>query len=141
MRFVYGFCNGNGRAAAVEYWQRYPLRKTSAYVRITLRESGSFQGANAECEQRRGGREVLTAVQRSPRISGATGIEETQIFIILLRDSSCHLQRGYNFCLTFCSRISLNLLGWYYQHKEFALLCTGKSKPCTSILFSTAIFS
>jgi hypothetical protein len=55
MKFVYSFCNGNGRAAVVEYQQWYPLRiiphkKTFGNVHRTLRETGSFPRANAECE-------------------------------------------------------------------------------------------
>jgi hypothetical protein len=28
MHFIYGFCDGNGMAAVVEYWQQYPLCRT-----------------------------------------------------------------------------------------------------------------
>jgi hypothetical protein len=56
MNFVYGFCNGNGRAAVVEYRLRYPLRrvphrKTFENVHRTLRDIGSFPRVNAEREQ------------------------------------------------------------------------------------------
>jgi hypothetical protein len=52
MNFVYGFCNGNGMAAVVEYWQRYPHCNTTGKVRIIPREIGSFPRANAERERR-----------------------------------------------------------------------------------------
>jgi hypothetical protein len=47
MHFVYSFCNGNGRAAVVEYWSRYPLcriphQKTFENIHRTLRETDSF---------------------------------------------------------------------------------------------------
>jgi hypothetical protein len=43
MHFVYGFCNGNGRAAAVEY-QQCRIRQCKAFENVhgTLRETGSF---------------------------------------------------------------------------------------------------
>jgi hypothetical protein len=47
MHFVYSFGNGNGRAAVMEYWQRYPLHriplgKTFKNPHKTLRKTGSF---------------------------------------------------------------------------------------------------
>jgi hypothetical protein len=69
MHFMYNFYNGNGRAAVVEYQQRYPLCriphcKTFENVRTALRETTSFPQVNAEREQRQHGEDsVLAAVQ------------------------------------------------------------------------------
>jgi hypothetical protein len=103
IHLVYGFCNRNGRATVEEYRQ-YPLRKlphrdTIENIHRTLLETGSFPRANAECEQRRRGEDVLAARQRSPstnicRMSRVTGVAETQVWKILYRDDSYpyHLQ-------------------------------------------------
>jgi hypothetical protein len=80
--------DGNGRAAVLEYRQRYPLRrnphrKTFENVHRTLRETGSFPRANAEREQRRREEDgVVAAVQQIPsssirRISRTTGVAHT----------------------------------------------------------------
>jgi hypothetical protein len=64
----YSFCSGNGGAAVVEYWQRYPHcrivhLKTFETIHIILREIGSFPQANAEHEQQQCGEgDVLAAV-------------------------------------------------------------------------------
>ena len=47
MHFVYGFCNGNSRAAVAEYQRRFPDRRIPSrrvFTRIhqTLRDSGCF---------------------------------------------------------------------------------------------------
>jgi len=43
--------------------------------------------------------------------------------------------RGYKFCLALCSRMDSVYLGWYYRHKEFTLLGTGKSTPGNTLPF------
>jgi hypothetical protein len=44
--FVYSFCNGNDKAAVVEYWQHYPDRKRSETAKQILRKTCSFPQAN-----------------------------------------------------------------------------------------------
>ena len=76
MHFVYGFCDGNARAAVDEYHRRFPDRRILSrgiFSRIhrTLRETGSLPSVGVQCE-----REVvplinireyiLEMVQRSP---------------------------------------------------------------------------
>ena len=48
MHFVYGFCNGNSRAAVVEYQRRFPDRRIPSrrvFTRIyqTLRDNGCYK--------------------------------------------------------------------------------------------------
>ena len=79
MHFVYGFCDGNARAAVEEYQRRFPDRRIlsrSVFTRIhqTLRDSGSLPSVSVLSE-----REVVRMintrenipqmVQRSPRLS------------------------------------------------------------------------
>jgi hypothetical protein len=46
IHFIYGFCNGKGRAVVVEYLQqsllRIPYGKSFDIIHRTLRETGSF---------------------------------------------------------------------------------------------------
>ena len=78
MVFTYGFCNGNARAAAVEYRRRYPDRRHPDFrvfyrVYQHLREKGSFPGIQRTAE--RIGAEQKGTVQmaiRSPCISTRT---------------------------------------------------------------------
>jgi hypothetical protein len=126
--FVYGFCNGNGRAAVEEYRQRYPHRmvphhSTLANVLWCWRETGSCPRANREhVKQRRDGN-VLDTVQRSPtwsvcRILRITGVPPTQVWRILHSDSlyPYHLQRfqhllpwDYAPHVVFCEWLQSNL--------------------------------
>jgi hypothetical protein len=77
--FVYGFCNGNDRTAAVEYWQHYPHSRRSKTAQQILRKTGSFPQANARHEQQWCGEgDIQIAVQSRPntsmnKISRATG--------------------------------------------------------------------
>lgn len=75
--FVYGFCNGKGRAAVVEYQQSYPLhrilhRRTFENIQRTLREARSFPPVNAECERQHGEDDVL-AVCHSSKLEASRG--------------------------------------------------------------------
>ena len=79
MHFVYGFCNGNARAAVEEYQWRFPDRKIpprGVFTRIhqTMRETGCLPSAAVQSE--RGvvrtintRENILEMVQRSPRLS------------------------------------------------------------------------
>ena len=79
MHFVYGFCNGNARAAVEEYQRRFPDRKIPSrgvFTRIhqTMRETDCLPSVAVRSE-----REVVRTintreniremVQRSPRLS------------------------------------------------------------------------
>jgi len=73
MHFVYGFCNGNARAAVEEY-QRIPSRGVFSRIHQTMYETGYLPNVAVQSE-----REVvpliniqeyiLEMVQRSPRLS------------------------------------------------------------------------
>jgi hypothetical protein len=56
MHFVYGFCDGNARAAVQEYDRRFPDRKIpsqSVFTRIrqTLRDTGSLPSVSVQSER------------------------------------------------------------------------------------------
>src|SRR5215469_8497731 len=56
MRFVYGFCDGNARAAVQEYQRRFPGRRIpsrSVFTRIhqTLRDTGSLPSVSLQSER------------------------------------------------------------------------------------------
>ena len=56
MHFVYGFCNGNSRAAVVEYQRRFPDRRIPnrrVFTRIhqTLRDNGCFPSVSVTSER------------------------------------------------------------------------------------------
>ena len=64
MHFVYGFCNGNGRAAVLEYERRFPDRRIPSrrvFTRIhqTLRDTGSLPSV-AVWSEREGVRTINT---------------------------------------------------------------------------------
>ena len=79
MRFVYGFCDGNTRAAVEEYQRRFPdprILSRSVFTRIhqTLRDTGSFPSVSVQSERevvrKINTREnILEMFQRSPRLS------------------------------------------------------------------------
>ena len=78
MHFVYGFCDGNARAAVQEYQRRFPDRSIpsrSVFTRIhqTLRDTGSLPSVSLHSEREVvrtiNTREIiLQMVQRSPRL-------------------------------------------------------------------------
>ena len=78
MHFVYGFCDGNARAA-VEYQRRFPDRRIpsqSVFKRIhqTLRDTGSLPSVSVQSEREvvrtiNTRKNILQMVQRSPRLS------------------------------------------------------------------------
>jgi len=56
MHFVYGFCDGNARAAVEEYHRRFPNRRIpsrSVFTRIhqTLRDTGSLLSVSVQSER------------------------------------------------------------------------------------------
>ena len=56
MRFVYGFCDGNARAAVDEYRRRFPDRRIpsrSVFMRIhqSLHVTGSLPGVSVQSER------------------------------------------------------------------------------------------
>jgi hypothetical protein len=79
MVFVYGFCNGNARAAVIEYNRRFPTRTIpdhKVFIRTfnNLRENGSFPSThiNSERQDEQNLDEVeniIQAVERSPGTS------------------------------------------------------------------------
>ena len=77
--FVYGFCNGNARAAVEEYQRRFPDRRIPSrgvFTRIhkTMSETGCLPSVAVQSERevvrKINTREnILEMVQRSPRLS------------------------------------------------------------------------
>jgi hypothetical protein len=99
MLFVYCFCGGSCRTAAVEYGQRYPLgriphRKASGNVCRTLRGTGPLPRAKAGSYQRRrweGTWQQCSKVQVQvyAELPGRLGASQTQVWKILRRDGFC----------------------------------------------------
>ena len=79
MHFVYGFCDGNARAAVEEYQRRFPDRRIqsrSVFTRIhqTLRDIGCLPSVSVRSEREvvetiNTRQNILEMVQRSPRLS------------------------------------------------------------------------
>jgi len=79
MNFVYGFCDGNARAAIQEYQRRFPDRRIpsrSVFTRIhqTLRDTGSLPSISLQSEREvvrtiNTRENILQMVQKSPRLS------------------------------------------------------------------------
>ena len=79
MHFVYGFCDGNARAAVEEYQSRFPNRRIpsgSVFTRIhqTLRDTGSLLSVSVQSEREvvwtiNTRENILQMVQRSPHLS------------------------------------------------------------------------
>src|SRR5215475_14365813 len=79
MHFVYGFCNGNARAAVEEYQRRYPDRRIPSrgvFTRInqTLRDTGCLPSVSVQSEREvvraiNTRENILEMVQRSPCLS------------------------------------------------------------------------
>ena len=113
MHFVYGFCNGNARAAVQEYQRRFPDRRIpsrSVFTRIhqTLRDTGSLPSVSLQSE-----REVIRTintreniVQISPRLStrrmtSRVGVSRLQVWrtsreedLYPYHDQRVHLEPG-----------------------------------------------
>ena len=79
MHFVYGFCDGNARAAVEEYQRRFPdwripSQNVFTWIHQTLRDTGSFPSVSAQSEREvvrtiNTWENILQMVQRSPRLS------------------------------------------------------------------------
>jgi len=79
MHFVYGFCDGNARAAVQEYQRLFPdrrIRSRIVFTRIhqTLRDIGSLTSVSVQSEREvvrtiNTRENILQMVQRSPRLS------------------------------------------------------------------------
>lgn len=80
MVFIYGLCDGNATAAALEYQRRYPDRripnpKTISGTFLTLRETGSLPSTNTRLREHAVRHDVaiaeniINAVHRSPGVS------------------------------------------------------------------------
>ena len=79
MHFVYGFCDGNARAAVEEYQRRFPDRRIPyrgvfTCIHQTMRETGCLPSVGVQSEREvvrmintRGN--IFEMVQRSPRLS------------------------------------------------------------------------
>jgi hypothetical protein len=91
--FVYGFCNGNGRAAVEEYRRRYPDRRTPNHQTFaatfnSLREKGKFPDNNIERDRANDvvqEENILNLVRENPttstrRISAQLAISQTRVW-------------------------------------------------------------
>jgi len=112
MHFVYGFCDGNARAAVEEYQRRFPDRRIpsqSAFTRIhqTLRDTGSLPSVSVQSEREEVRRintreNILQMVKRSPRLStrrmaSRIGVSRMQVWRTLHEEDLYPYQiKGYN---------------------------------------------
>ena len=100
MYFVYGFCNGNARAAVEEYQRRFPDRRIPSrlvFTRIhqTLRETGCLPSVAAHSEREvirkiNTRQNILEMVQRSPRLftrrmASRIGVSRMQVCELYMR--------------------------------------------------------
>ena len=79
MHFVYGFCDGNARAAVEEYQRRFrdrriPSRSVFTRIHQTLRDTGSLPSVSVQSEREvlrtiNTRKNILEMVQRIPRLS------------------------------------------------------------------------
>ena len=86
MHFVYGFCDGNARAAVEDYQRRFPDRRIpfpdrripsrSVFTRIhkTLHDTGSLPSVSVQSEREvvrtiNARENILQMIQRSPHMS------------------------------------------------------------------------
>lgn len=129
MVFILGYCNGNARAAVVEYELRYPNRripdtKTISGTFRTLRETGSLPSTRTNYERavQLDDDIVINAVHRSPgvstrRISRRIGVSQSTVWRSLNRNKFYpfhkqkvqHLQPGDGpLRLEFCNFLNIN---------------------------------
>ena len=101
MHFVYGFCDGNARAAVDEYQRRFPDRRIPSrgvFSRIhqTMRETGCLPSAAVQSEREvvrtiNTRENILEMVHRSPRLStcrmaSCLGLSRTQAWRTLHKE-------------------------------------------------------
>jgi hypothetical protein len=77
MHFVYGFCNGNARAAVEEYQRRFPDRRIPsrsvfAHIHHTKRENGCLPSVSVQSE-----REVVRTINKHTREHSSDGSEKS----------------------------------------------------------------
>jgi len=116
MHFVYGFCDGNARAAVDEYWRRFPdhrIPSRGVFSRIhqTMRETGCLPSVAVQSEREvvpliNTWENILEMVQRSPRLStrriaSRIGVSRLQVWRTLheedlhpYHDHRVHLEPG-----------------------------------------------
>ena len=110
MHFVYGFCDGNARAAVKEYQRRFPDRRIpsrSLLTRIhqTLRDTVSLPSVCVASEREvvrtiKTREKILQMVQRSPRLSirrmaSRIGVSRMQVWRTL-HEEDLYPYHGYN---------------------------------------------
>jgi hypothetical protein len=137
MHFLYGFCNGNARAAAREYRQRYPDRDRFPDYRVFLRVHNSYlEGVLPGQHAPRLGRpvvrdpdNVLRELRMDPmisqrRLSRNLGIPRSTVQLIIKRNRlhPYHIQRvqallpgDYAPRLRFCRE----MLRWHREDPNF----------------------
>jgi len=111
MHFVYGFCDGNARAAVEEYQRRFPDRRIpsrSVFTRIhqSLRDTGSFPSVSVQSQREvvrmiNTRENILQMVQRSPRLStcrmaSRIGVSRIQVWRTLQRSQPCYVTTGHS---------------------------------------------
>lgn len=96
IHFIYGFCNGNARAAVTEYHRRFPNRRVPdrrvfSNVHRSIKFTGKVPNKNLERPLRRHRQvedAILATVDRTPtisirRLSAQTNVSKTTIWKIL----------------------------------------------------------
>ena len=63
MHFVYGFCDGNARAAVQEYQRRFPDRSVFTRIHQILRDTGSLPSVSLQSEM-----DVVRTINRRENI-------------------------------------------------------------------------
>ena len=111
MYFVYGFCDGNARAAVDEYQRRFPDRRIPSrgvFSRIhqTMRETGCLPSVAVHSEREvvpliNTRENILEMVQRSPRLStrriaSRFGVSRMQVWRTLHEIYILIMITGYN---------------------------------------------
>ena len=149
IHFVYGFCDGNARAA-VEYQRLFPYRRIpsrSVFTRIhqTLRDTGSLSSVAVQSERKvvrtiNTRENILQLVQRSPRLStrrmtSRIGLSRMQVWRTLHEENLYpyhdqrvqHLEPGDH-------AQGMDLCQWIKAHPELLTLQRGvTSTACHSV--------
>jgi hypothetical protein len=142
----HGVCRGNGRAAVVE--NRQPTSPNSTPRNTTahriLRSIVSFHQQMPNVNDNRVQKLMFCSSATKPQLrvplcdwcSSDTGMENSApcwfLTISLTRSDTVNRETTPTACgstaatnpVTFCSRISLHLQGWHFQHRKFVLLDT-----------------
>ena len=103
MHFVFGFCDGNARAAVQEYQRRFhdrriPSRSVFTLIHQILRDTGSLPSVSLQSEREvvrtiNTRENILHMVQRSPRLStrrmaSRIGVSRMQVWRTLHEEDS-----------------------------------------------------